>query len=41
MAKGSVTMVDIIVAFIIGMFVGANVSIFGLALCMASKDGDR
>ena len=41
MAKGSVTMVDIIVAFIIGAFVGANVSIFGLALCMANKGGDK
>ena len=34
-------MADIIIAFIIGMFVGANVSVFGLALCMASKDGDN
>ena len=33
-------MVDIIVAFIIGAFVGANVSFFALALIMASK-GDK
>ena len=33
-------MADIIFAFIIGAFIGGNISFFALALIMASKGGD-
>ena len=41
MVKGSVTMADNIISFVLGLFVGGNLSFFALALLMASKDGDR
>ena len=34
-------MADIIFAFLIGAFIGGNVSFFALALLMASKSGDK
>lgn len=34
-------MADIIFAFIIGAFIGGNVSFFAIALLMASKKGDN
>ena len=34
-------MIDIIFAFLIGLFIGGNISFFALALIMANKGGDK
>ncbi len=41
MVKGSVTMGDNIISFLLGVFIGGNLSFFALALLMASKSGDK